>query len=618
MIFLVEEEDEKQTLPDHALLPMVLKITPDNLASVCLTSEDTVLFHISDEKICPFIEKVVDSQARALFLNHQVGGGFARAMGACVEPDKALDLTLLQEAQGALDILYCNDKPVFSSVSIGGLALLRSSLEPGKRFLQRLANIPVINHRAFVFETAKGVIIRTVASAILVIETRQTRMMQKMFGESFSKQDGRLDMVVLSPTSILNALLLLVQGTFSREMNIERLPSGVGLIQSRSVLLKSHGEIDYLHDGHKEKASELRFEIKPRALKVCMSPEAISKNADEEPKESVRINGLPRGEEAETLERRPLPLFRHASTDDFKELFAQIRQNARWNTQYFLLLWLSTVMATMGLFMNSGPVIIGAMVLAPLMSPLISMAMGTARLDASVTRQSSQTVVVGVLVVLFVSLGLTLLLPNQHAGSEITARTAPNLFDLAVALVSGIVGAYATANENVAKSVAGIAIAVALVPPLCVAGIGLGWFDIGMFLNAMLLFLANLSGIVFGAVVAFWVMGYTPLRIAKKGMGYALLFMTLLAVPLGYALHGMLERETTSRKLENLQLVLSGGMKIKLSNVYVGSGDPLTLAASLVSPRMPTEEQMKEIKHGIEQQMNRQIELKASIILNPH
>ncbi len=207
------------------------------------------------------------------------------------------------------------------------------------------------------------------------------------------------------------------------------------------------------------------------------------------------------------------------------------------------------------------------------------------------------------------------MLPYKHAGSEIIARTAPNLFDLAVALVSGIAGAYAIANESVAKTVAGVAIAVALVPPLCVAGIGLGWADLSMSMNAGLLFLTNLAGIAFGAVITFWIMGYAPLRIAKKGMGYTLAFLLLLSIPLNYALQGMLVHEAAARQLENRIITLTDGTKMQLKGVHVTMRKPMIVNTSLVMSHFPTQAQMQELKANLEKITEKEIEVKVSVLL---
>ena len=136
------------------------------------------------------------------------------------------------------------------------------------------------------------------------------------------------------------------------------------------------------------------------------------------------------------------------------------------------------MLATLGLYQNSAAVVIGAMLLAPLMAPIISLAMGMLRQDMKMSRQSAVKIIVGVVIALLAAALLTLVFPHKPVTAEMLARVNPTLLDLGVAIFAGIAGAYTKAYKEILQSLAGVAIAVALVPPLAVAGIGIGRLDI--------------------------------------------------------------------------------------------------------------------------------------------
>ena len=141
--------------------------------------------------------------------------------------------------------------------------------------------------------------------------------------------------------------------------------------------------------------------------------------------------------------------------------------------------------------------------MAPLMAPIVSLAMGLARSEATLIRGSLKTLAVGVAGGLGCAVLLAWAMPFDIATAEMKSRMSPTLLDLLIAVISGMAGAYAHAKEEIAKSLAGVAIAVALVPPLSVAGIGVGWGNWEMASGAFLLLTTNLIGIALAGSATF-------------------------------------------------------------------------------------------------------------------
>lgn len=202
-----------------------------------------------------------------------------------------------------------------------------------------------------------------------------------------------------------------------------------------------------------------------------------------------------------------LPDVRQEEKIDF---YKNLTTGARPSIDYYMMVLLSSIIATLGLILNSGAVIIGAMLVAPLMTPIISSSFGIAAGEFAVLKNSLSTLVKGFLMALFVSIFIATIFQGDTLSNEILARTSPTVIDLIVAMASGLAGAYALANSKVSASLPGVAIAAALMPPICAAGICI---TMGMPLaagGAILLFASNLVGISFSSGVLLLFMGLQP------------------------------------------------------------------------------------------------------------
>jgi uncharacterized hydrophobic protein (TIGR00271 family) len=239
-----------------------------------------------------------------------------------------------------------------------------------------------------------------------------------------------------------------------------------------------------------------------------------------------------------------------------EDLKAQMYSNAIPSLGFFLMLALSGIIAMFGLIADSAPAIIGAMIIAPLMAPIVSVAFGVACADKHLVVLSVMTIIAGTLVVIGIAYIGVEAVGLRIAGSEILARTSPSILDLGVALAAGCAGAFAQTRPSIANSIAGVAIAVAIVPPLAVTGIGLSLgrkatSDTGISLvelglhsggadiasGAFLLFLTNFIGIVLVATLVFVAQRYGNWRKALIAVVVISVASFLLIPPLNQALH---------------------------------------------------------------------------------
>ena len=195
-------------------------------------------------------------------------------------------------------------------------------------------------------------------------------------------------------------------------------------------------------------------------------------------------------------------------TDDMTpDLRGRAHSDAALSVNYIVLVVASCLIATLGLLENSVAVIIGAMIVAPLIGPIQSFAYAGLDGDTVLLRKSLIAAAIGALLAIGISWLVAVIVAFPAYGSEVTARTRPNVLDLAIAMAAGGVAGYARVRPSVASTVAGTAIAVALMPPLCVVGLLLGaraWHDA---VGAALLFGTNFLGIALACMIVYVITG---------------------------------------------------------------------------------------------------------------
>ncbi len=203
----------------------------------------------------------------------------------------------------------------------------------------------------------------------------------------------------------------------------------------------------------------------------------------------------------------------------------RLRDDSSPDFDFFLLVLLSSVIATCGLLIDSPATIIGAMLVAPLMSPIIGLGMGSIRGDDKMLRDAASALfrgaVLSVLIAALLTLGNIYMPFIDLRGSalprEVMARTQPSPIDLAIALAGGFAAAFALAMPNISAALPGVAIATALMPPLSVIGIGLAFARWDVAGGAFLLFITNGVAIAFAAMLVFVALGFSPRSAENAG-----------------------------------------------------------------------------------------------------
>jgi uncharacterized hydrophobic protein (TIGR00271 family) len=579
-----------------------------------------VLLYISDEQIKELTLTAIEKQWTIALLGHPDANYAVRSLGVKGNL-KSLINHYYQSKAIESDVLTCNGQIVLSSVAIGEVHSLRpyDAKHPPSGLsiiMSAFKAIRILRLHNYTLTTAKDQKIHFAALGMVVAEQTQSSLIGGCFSQVMSKTDGRLTLLSFSPRSVLSYLWVLFLLVIPKKISLSSLPDSIGLIRSKQIQLEADKEIDYLLDGASITAKIIQFKVLDLKLRIIPGPALVrseEQNVVNE-KDNIKISHLPIDKTAQEVTQSPLPFFSRAGETDYRELFVSLRNNANLSSTFLVLMILSVLLALSGLYANSAPVIIGAMILAPLMSPIISLAMGLARTESSLIRNSMITLVVGISAALSCAILVAWMMPLENLTAEMRARLSPTLLDLSVAIISGIAGAYAHAKEEVAKSLAGVAIAVALIPPLSVAGIGIGWADWSMARGAFLLFITNMFGISLAASVTFLAMGFAPFKMARKGLMIGLLLMSSITIPLYIAFIDLVEESKILREIPVGTIELND-QAVELRIVKVKVGDPPLVQIILSSSKRIDGSHVDELKQLISKRVGRTIQLEAQINL---
>jgi uncharacterized hydrophobic protein (TIGR00271 family) len=222
------------------------------------------------------------------------------------------------------------------------------------------------------------------------------------------------------------------------------------------------------------------------------------------------------------------------------DIYRAILDSSHIDVEYVALLILAGLIALFGLLENSAAVIIGAMLISPLMNPILTAALALLLGQGNLGKRSATLLALSIAGVVGITWLVASLTPLKQATPEILARTAPNLLDLFIAILSGLAGTLALRGGSVAMTILpGVAIAVAVIPPLSVVGYGLSTNQGSIAAGAFLLFVTNLVAIIISAVAMFRVLGFQPRREAEQGrwkfkyrVGISVIVLVLLSIPL--------------------------------------------------------------------------------------
>ena len=273
---------------------------------------------------------------------------------------------------------------------------------------------------------------------------------------------------------------------------------------------------------------------------------------------------------------------------DQQAVIDKVREDSGFTPHFAFMTCMSAGIAILGLLLSSPAVVIGAMLLSPLMGPIMGAGFALAIGDSVWLKESVKAVLLGSIIgILFAALVVTLS-PLQTVTSEIAARTRPNLFDLAVALFSALAGAYAMIRGRMG-TIVGVAIATALMPPIAVVGFGLATLNMSVFGGSLLLFFTNLMTIALTAAGMARLYGFRSSlseRQSQLQIAFMVVMFVALAVPLGFSLQQIAWEANISRSA-NGYIKDQFGAQARVSQLDIDfNARPIKITASVFTPRI--------------------------------
>jgi len=317
----------------------------------------------------------------------------------------------------------------------------------------------------------------------------------------------------------------------------------------------------------------------------------------------------------------PFPLYRWwrravVDTIDHLKVVDRIVEDSGLTPRYLFMTMMSAGIAVLGLLLSSPAVVIGAMLISPLMGPILGVGFGLAMFDFTELRRALQAFALGCLVAVLFTALIVLVSPLQATTSEIMSRTRPNLFDLLVALFAALAGTFAIIRGR-GETIVGVAIATALMPPLAVIGYGLATWNFPVLLGSLALFGTNFLTIALAATVTARLYGFGHHLSRKQTMmqtSVLLLAFVAMGVPLALAL-GQIAREALFVSQVRSVLAERFGPNSRVTQLEVDFHQtPWAIRSVVIAPRSEAEGTARLREH-LQERLGRRVSLQLNQIL---
>jgi uncharacterized hydrophobic protein (TIGR00271 family) len=310
------------------------------------------------------------------------------------------------------------------------------------------------------------------------------------------------------------------------------------------------------------------------------------------------------------------------------EVQVQLREASHPDFDFFFLVILSSVIATLGLLTNSAAVIIGAMLVAPLMSPIIGLGLASLTGDGTLLRNAAVGLVRGALFSILIAVILAWInrhlpfITLQDLPGEVLSRTRPTPIDLLIALAGGLAAAFALVQPQLSAALPGVAIATALMPPLCTIGVGIamGRWDVAG--GASLLFITNAVTIAFASMLIFFLLGFTPRRDVEgrrlpRSLVASAIFTATLLIPLTVLSVHFVQQATQAYEIDNVvtQEVDKYDAQLADPPVVTTQGDTLRLSITLRTSRQLSYQDVISLQKDIALRLQRPVAVVVDQVL---
>lgn len=294
----------------------------------------------------------------------------------------------------------------------------------------------------------------------------------------------------------------------------------------------------------------------------------------------------------------------HTGEEDKTKVLENVKSNITFQGATLWILACAIVVASVGLNVNSTAVIIGAMLISPLMGPIVGAGFGLGIFDFNLLKVALKNLLVATIVSLVVSTTYFFLSPFKEVQSELLARTSPNIYDVLIAFFGGLVGVIAITRVEKGNPIPGVAIATALMPPLCTAGYGLATGNIKYFLGALFLYTINCVFICISTFLIVKFLKYPAIQQVdakrQKQVKYIITTLILaLILPSIYFAYKLIDEKKYNQKVELFieNEFLSKGYTVLYKKIIFNS-NPKKIVLAFLSKKFDNQE-LKTLKQKL-------------------
>ncbi len=200
-----------------------------------------------------------------------------------------------------------------------------------------------------------------------------------------------------------------------------------------------------------------------------------------------------------------------------EKVVAGLIEKSRPTSPYNLLLIFSAIIVACGILMDNTPVIIGGMLVTPMLTPILAIVLGISTGEIGLVNRSLWITLRSILMVVIIALIFGFLFSDGLAGNRFIESIQPNILYVIVSLISGAAATFAWTNEDINDALPGVAVAISIVPPLAVLGIGIGHFSANLIRDSLVIFSLNFLGIMMGSLLVFSLLQfYKAKKVAHK------------------------------------------------------------------------------------------------------
>ncbi len=304
---------------------------------------------------------------------------------------------------------------------------------------------------------------------------------------------------------------------------------------------------------------------------------------------------------------------------DHERVVERIVEDSGWSPRYIFMTMMSAGIAVLGLLLSSPAVVIGAMLISPLMSPILGLGFSLALFDFSEMRRSFTALAIGTLAAILFTALIVVVSPLKAPTTEILSRTKPNLFDLLVALFAALAGAFAVIRGR-GESIVGVAIATALMPPLAVVGYGIATMNMPVLGGSLALFVTNFLTIALSATIMARFYGFGHYLSGTQSWTQTMVLLLVfggMAVPLGIALSHIAGETYTATQVRSF-LNSSFGSNARVTQLDIDfSDDPIAVRSVIIAPRNSAKDS-KRLQRELAKTLGQPVRLQLDqVLLDP-